>query len=110
VFKFLNHCPEEGISAQFRGVDFCQLDTFMADTGADIMLVTEEFCENRGLTVGPTNLGIQTSVSGLGGLINQLTDPFDLVLASGTEYELRIPVGPGTEIDVVGVSQNSPAY
>jgi hypothetical protein len=82
----------------------------MANTGADIMLVTEEFCENMGLSVGPTNLGIQTSVSGLGGLIGQLTDPFDLVLALGTKYELRMPVGPGTEIEVVGVSQNSPVY
>jgi hypothetical protein len=54
------------------------------------MLVTEELCENMGLRVGRTNLGIQTSVSGLGGLIGQLTDPFDLILALGTEYELRI--------------------
>jgi hypothetical protein len=110
VFKFLNHCPEEGISAQFLGTSFCQPDTFMADTGADIMLVTQDFCDNMGLGVGPTNPGIQTSVSRLGGLIGQLTDPFDLVLASGTEFELRIPVGPRTEIGIIGVSQNSPVY
>jgi hypothetical protein len=79
----------------------------MADTGADIMLVTQEFCDNMGLGVGPTKLGIQTSVSRLGGLTGQLTHPFDLVLASGTEFELRIPVGLGTEIGIVGVSQNS---
>jgi hypothetical protein len=53
---------------------------------------------------------IQTSVSGLEGLIGQLTDPFDLVLASGTEFELRIPVGPGTKTGIVGVSQNIPMY
>jgi hypothetical protein len=26
------------------------------------------------------------------------------------EFELRIPVGPGTEIGTVGISQNSPVY
>jgi hypothetical protein len=41
VFKFLNRRPEAGVSAQFCGMNFCQLDTFMADTGVDIMLVTE---------------------------------------------------------------------
>jgi hypothetical protein len=46
-----------------------------------MMLVTQEFCDNMGLGVGPTKLGIQTSVSGLGGLIGQLTHPFGLVLA-----------------------------
>jgi hypothetical protein len=66
-------------------MNFYQPDTFMADTRADIMLVTEEFCENMGLRVGPTNLGIQTSLSGLGGLIGKPKDPFDLVLALGTE-------------------------
>ena len=110
VFKFLNHCPEEGISAEFRGTSFCQPITFMADTGSEIMLVTQEFCGNMGLGVGPTKMVIQTSVSGLGGLIGQLTDPFDLVLASGTEFELRIPVGPRTKIGLVGVSQNNPMY
>ena len=68
VFKFLNQCPEEGVSAECPGISFCQPDTFMADTGADIMLVTQEFCENMGLGVGPTKMGIQTSVSGLGDL------------------------------------------
>jgi hypothetical protein len=58
------------------------------------MLVTEEFCKNMGLSVGLTNLAIQTSVSGLGGLIGQVIKPFDLVLACGTKYELRIPVHP----------------
>jgi hypothetical protein len=91
-------------------MNICHPDTFMADTGADIMLVTEEFCENMGLRVGPTHLGIQTSVSGLGGLLGQVSGPFDLTLACSTEVELRIPVGPGTDITVVGVSQNNPVY
>jgi hypothetical protein len=42
----------------------------MADTGADIMLVTEEFCTNMGLTIEPSALAIHTSVSGQGGLIS----------------------------------------
>jgi hypothetical protein len=91
-------------------MNFCQPNTFMADTGTDIMLVTENFCENMGLSIGPPNLAIQTSVTGLGGPIGQVIERFDLVRACGTEDELRIPVGPGTDIAVVGVSQNNPVY
>ncbi len=110
VFKFLNASPREGVSAQYNGRNFCQPDTFMADTGADIMLITEEFCENMGLSIIPTDLAIYTSVSGLGGLIGQVRERFELVLALGTEDELRIPVGPGTRIHPVGVSVTNPVY
>jgi hypothetical protein len=74
------------------------------------MLVTEEFCQNLGLSIGQTNLAIHTSVSGLGGLIGQVLKRFDLVLALGTKDELRIPVGPGTEIEIVEVSATNPVY
>jgi hypothetical protein len=39
-FKFLNACSQSGISAQFRSMNFCQPNTFMGDTEADIMLMT----------------------------------------------------------------------
>jgi hypothetical protein len=80
----------------------------MADTGADIMLVTEEFCTNMGLIIGPTALAIHTSVSGLGGLMGQVTQRFEIVLALGTKDELRAPVGPGTFIPTVGVAPSNP--
>jgi hypothetical protein len=69
VFKFLHASPASGVSALFQGISHCQPGTVKADTGADIMLVTEEFCTNMCLVLGPTDLAIHTSVSGLGGLM-----------------------------------------
>jgi hypothetical protein len=82
----------------------------MADTGAEIMLVTEEFCRNMWLTIGPTSLSIHTSVSSVGGLLGQVTQRFELVLALGTRGELRVPVGPATQIPFVGVGRTNPIY
>jgi hypothetical protein len=95
-------------------MNFCQPATFRltlkADTKAYIMLVTEEFCQNLGLSIGPTDLAIHTSVSGLGGLIGQVLERFDLVLALGTKDELRVPLGPGTDMEIVGVSATNRVY
>jgi hypothetical protein len=110
VFKFLSASLASGISALFNGISHCQPGTIMADTGADIMLVTEEFCTNMGLTIGPTVLAIHTSVSGLGGLMYQITQRFEIVLALGTDEELRVPMGPGTFISIVGVAPSNPVY
>jgi hypothetical protein len=63
-----------------------------------------------GLSIGPTNLAIHTSVSGLGGLIGQVNERFELVQALGTKDELRVPVGHGTYIEVVGVAPTNPVY
>jgi hypothetical protein len=82
----------------------------MAGTGAEIILVTEEFCHNLGLNVGPTDLVIHTSVSGLGGLVGRVKQRFELILALGTEDELRVPVGPSTVIPVVGVEPTNPVF
>ncbi len=89
---------------------YCAPDTMMADTGAHITLVTKEFCENMRLRIGPTSLSIHTSVSGVGGLLGQVTQRFELVLALGTRDELRMPVGPGTLIPIVGVARTNPIY
>ena len=82
----------------------------MADTGADIMLVTEELCNIMGLTIKPTTLQIHTSVAGVGGLFGEVAENFELVLALGTKCELRLKVGPGTHIPVVGVAEANPIY
>jgi hypothetical protein len=89
---------------------YCAPDTVMVDDGVDIMFVTEEFCENMGLMIGTTSLSIHTSVSGVGGLPGQVTQRFELVLALGTRDKLRVPVGPGTLIPIVGVAHTNPIY
>jgi hypothetical protein len=99
-----------GVSVVFKNVTYCAPDTIMADTGVDIMLVTEELCDLMGLTIRPTCLQIHTSVAGIGGLLGEVSQPFDLVLALGTKYELRVPVGPGTLIPIVGVAESNPIY
>ena len=108
TWKFLIETLASGISAVFKGVTYCAPDTMMADTGADIMLVTEEFCNLMGLTIRPTGLQIHTSVAGIGGLLGEVSQTFHLVLALGTKNELRVPVGPGTLIPIVGVAESNP--
>ena len=110
IWKFLNETPASGISAVFNGWTYCAPDTMMADTGADIMLVTEEFCNIVGLTIRPTSLQIHTSVAGIGGILGEVAQKFNLVLALGTKYELRVSVGPGTLIPIVGVAESNPIY
>jgi hypothetical protein len=108
IWKFLNDTPASGISAVFKGVTYCAPDTMMADTGADTMLLTKEFCNFMGLTIRPTSLQIHTSVAGIGGLLREVAQPFHQAL--GTKYELRVPVGPGTLIPIVGVAESNPIY
>jgi hypothetical protein len=108
--EYLIDSPASGVSALFQGMSRCQPSRVMADIGADIMLVTEEFCTNMGLVIVPTDLAIHTSVSGLGGLMGQVTQRFDKVLALGTNDELRVPMGPGTYISTVGVTPSNPVY
>ncbi len=109
IWKFRNETHASGISAVFAGKTYCAPDTMMADTGADIMLVTEEFCNIVGLTIRPTSLQIHTSVAGIGGLLGEVAQKFDLVLALGTKYELRVPVGPGPLIQLCGSQSQTPS-
>jgi hypothetical protein len=46
----------------------------------------------------------------LGDFSGKFPNPFHLVLALGTKYELRVPVGPGTLIPIVGVAESNPIY
>jgi hypothetical protein len=110
IWKFRNETPASGISAVFAGKTYCAPDTMMADTGADIMLVTEEFCTIMGLPIRPTSLQIHTYVAGVGGLLGEVAQKFDLVLALGTKCETRVAVGQGTHIPLVGISESNPIY
>ncbi len=65
IWKFRNQTPSSGISCSHKGKVYCAPDTIMADTGADIMLVTVELCDIMGLTIKPTTLQIHTSVAAL---------------------------------------------
>ncbi len=110
IWKFRNKTPASGISCSFNGKTYCCPDTMMADTGADIMLVTEELCTIMGLTIKPTSLQTHTSVAGVGGLLGEVAENFELVLALGTKCEHRLKVGPGTLIPIVGVAESNPIY
>ncbi len=110
IWKFLNDTPASGISAVFNRRTDCAPDTMMADTGADIMLMTEEFCTIMGLPIRPTSLQIHTSVAGFGGLLGEVAQKFDLVLALGTKCETTVAVGPGTHIPLVGIAESNPIY
>ena len=68
----------------------------MADTGADIMLVTEELCTIMGLTIKPTSLQTHTSVAGVGDLLGEAAQKFELVLAFDTKRYSRLSVAPCT--------------
>ncbi len=74
------------------------------------MLVTVELCDIMGLTIKPTTLQIHTSVAGVGGLLGEVAEQFELILALGTKCEHRLKVGPGTLIPIVGVAESNPIY
>jgi hypothetical protein len=107
IFKFANPNKEGGVTVRYGGMDWIQSDAVMADTGCDIMLITQAMALGIKLPIGESNIHVHTSLSGHSGVIGEITDTFDVIMSKGTVDELVIRVGHDTNIKVLVAPNNS---